>query len=203
MTMPDTFYAGEEWQQSSEPITVVTVLESNIWPVDDNSISGIKDQIENGLHPIIAIGGRGALERPLNLTGVVVSCIEGLTESEDIIQINIADGAIVRQYVANMLSYGKDPEDYELAPIPGQPVYVDDSSALSEGVTISMSPLNEVGYSNPLAGYLFYCQDEYADITVGGQNFDSTFDSVLANEYIEQEYCILLINGARELFNPF
>ena len=196
--MPATFYAGTNWQQSSEPLTIVQVHEADIWPVDDNAI-GAKDEIEDGLHPVVAIGGITADDgRPLNLTGVVVSCLEGLAdEEEDLIQVNIADGAIVRQYVSNIYTH---PSTYEQTPVLGQPVFVDDSAALGAGVTLSMSQFNSTGtLRNPLAGYLWYCQDEYADNTVGGPNAHPTFDVSLANEHVEQEYCVLLINAAREL----
>jgi len=127
----------------------------------------------------------------------VVSCLEGLVEAEDLVQVNIADGAIVRQYVANILTH---PSTYEQTPALGQPVYVDDSAALAAGVTLSMAQFNSTTtLRNPLAGYLWYCQDEYADNTVGGPNVDPTFDTSLANELVEQEYCVLLINAAREL----
>jgi len=202
--MPDTFQDGSDWQQSSEPMTVVQVHEADIWPVHDNSISGTKDEIEDGLHPVIAIGDRADAEgspRPMNLTGVVVSCLEGLVEAEDLVQVNIADGTIVRQYVFNVLTYFQAvPDIWELAPVVGQPVYVDDSAALSAGVTLSMSPLNSADAPNPLAGYLWYCQDEYADNTVGGPNINPTFDTALADDPgVEQEYCVLLVNAAREL----
>ena len=201
MTSPDTFQAGTNWQQSSEPLTILQVHEADIWPVADNSGSGTKDEIATGLHPIVAIGGRTAADgRPLNLTGVVVDCLEGLVEAEDLVQVNIADGTIVRQYVANVLTYsGASANTFEQAPVVGQPVYVDDSDDLSEGVTVSLSPLNDADVRNPLAGYLFYCQDEYADNTVGGPNVDSTFDTALANSLVEQEYCVVLVSAAREL----
>ena len=135
------------------------------------------------------------------MTGVVVTCLEGLVEAEDVVQINTADGAIVRQYVHNVLTYSEAvPASWETAPVVGQPVYVDDSAALGAGVTLSMSPFNSTGtLKNPLAGYLWYCQDEYADSTVGGPNVDPTFDGTLAEESVEQEYCVLLINSARDL----
>jgi len=37
-------------------------------------------------------------------------------------------------------------------------------------VTLSLSPLNGAGSGNPVAGYLFYDQDEYVDSVVGGAN---------------------------------
>ena len=202
MTMPDTFFEGTNWEQGSGPITIVTVHESDCWPVADNSGSGTKDALAAGLHPVIAIGGRTAADgRPLNVTGVVTSFTAGLTVPLGIVRVNIADGMIVRQYVANVLSYAQSvPDSWETAPVPGQPVYVDDSNDLSEGVTLSMSQFNDTGtLRNPLAGYLWYCQDELADAAVGGPNALSTFDGTLLGSFVEQEYCVLLINAAREL----
>ena len=202
MTMPDTFYEGTNWQQSSEPHTIVDVQESDCWPVDDRSGSGTKDQLDDNLHPIIAIGGRTAADgRPLNLTGVVVSInLSTLGTATDRVEVNIADGTIVRQYVANVLTYVEGvAATFEQAPVVGQPVYVDDSDDLSEGVTVSLSPLNDADVRNPLAGYLWYCQDEIADGQVGGGRATATFDTSLANELVEQEYCVLLVNAAREL----
>ena len=202
MTMPATFYEGTNWQQSSEPHTIVDVQESDCWPVDDRSGSGTKDQLDDNLHPVIAIGGRTAADgRPLNLTGVVVSInLSTLGTATDRVEVNIADGTIVRQYVSNILTYsGGSANTFETAPVVGQPVYVDDSDDLSEGVTLSMSPLNDGDVRNPLAGYLWYCQDEIADGQVGGSRATATFDTSIANEETEQEFCVLLVNAAREL----
>ena len=199
--MPATFYGGTNWQQSSEPHTIVDVQESDCWPVDDRSGSGTKDQLDDGLHPVIAIGGQTADDgRPFNLTGVVVSInMSVLGTATDRVEVNIADGAIVRNYVANVLTYSTTPATFETAPVVGQPVFVDDSNDLGEGVTLSMSELNDADVRNPLAGYLWYCQDEIADGQVGGGRATSTFDGTLANELVEQVYCVLLVNSAREL----
>ena len=195
--MTTEFFSGSDWQQSSVPYVTVQVHEADLWPIADNSISGAKDALANGLHPVVAVGGRTAADgRPLNLTGVVVSFLVGLTVPTGLATINIADGFIVRQLVANILAH---PATYEQTPVLGQPVYVDDSAALGAGVTLSMSPLNSAGVLNPLAGYLWYCQDELADAAAGGPNVASTFDVSLANELVQQEYCVLLINAAREL----
>lgn len=201
MTMPAEFQSGSNWQQSSGPYVNVNVHEANIWPIADNSGSGTKDALADGLHPVVAIGGRTAADgRPMNLTGVVVSYTPGLTVATGIARVNIADGMIVRQYVHNVLTYsGAVPNTFETAPIPGQPVYVDDSNDLSEGVTLSMSPLNDAGVANPLAGYLWWCQDEMANAMVGGARTAQTFDGTLADEAVEQEFCVLLVNNGREL----
>jgi len=201
MTEPDTFQNGTNWEQRSGPLVIIDAMESDCWPVADNSGSGTKDALAEGLHPIVALGGRTAADgRPLNFTGVVTSFQAGGTTATGRVRVNIADGMIVRQYVANVLTYsGGAANTFEQAPIPGQPVYVDDSDDLSEGVTVSLSPLNDADVRNPLAGYLWYCQDELADSSAGGARSAATFDTVLANELVEQSYCVLLINAAREL----
>ena len=194
--MPDEFQ-GHPYQQSSGPYVIVDVHEANIWPIADNSVSGAKDALADGLHPVVAIGGRTAADgRPLNLTGVVISFLAGLTVPVGIAKINIADGMIVRQVVNNLLAHAAT---FETAPVPGQPVYVDDSAALGAGVTLSMSPLNDGGLRNPLAGYLWWCQDEMANAIAGGARLAATFDDELADEEVEQEYCVLLVNNGREL----
>lgn len=204
--MSDIFQLAP-WEDTSGPFVTVPVHESDIWPVDDNSGSGTKDSIFNaagdyaGVHPVVAVGGRTAADgRPLNVTGIVVSATPGLTTALGRVVLNVADGFIVRQWVANVLTYANDvPATFEQAPVVGQPVYVDDSNDLGEGVTLSMSPLNDADVANPYAGVLWYCQDEMADSAQGGPNAAATFDTSLANELVEQEFCVLLINGAREL----
>lgn len=204
MTMPNTFYEGTNWEQASSPQVNVDVQESDTWPVDNRSISGTKDTLSDSKHPIIAIGGRTAADgRPLNVTGVVVS-YTGTDDSgtaTDRVVVNIADGYIVPQYVSNILTYDSagDPATFETTPIVGQPVYVDDSAALSAGVTVSLSPLNSAGLRNPQAGVLWYCQDEIADGLAAGARATATFDTSLPNAETEQIYCILLLNISREL----
>lgn len=199
MTMPTDFMAATDWEQASGPLTIVSVQENDCWPVDTRSIGGAKDTLAAGKHPVIAIGGMTAADgRPLNVTGVVVS-FEGTNDSgiaTDRVNVNIADGYIVRQYVANILTH---PNTYEQAPVVGQPVYVDDSAALSAGVTLSMAAANSAAVKNPQAGILWYCQNEIADGLAGGSRAASTFDGSLLNSLVEQEYCVLLFNGSREL----
>jgi len=200
--MPTEFQSGSDWQQSSGPIVNVDVHEADCWPVDDNAAVLTKDALADGLHPVIAIGGRAAADgRPLNVTGVVMKYEAGLTTATGIAVVNIADGMIVRQYVSNILTYsGTNPNSYETTPVVGQPVYVDDSQALSAGVTLSMSPLNgHGGLHNPMAGVLWYCQDEMANAEMGGARSTPTFDTALPDAKTEQEYCILLINNTRDL----
>jgi len=195
--MPATFFSGTNWQQSSEPVTIVDCMEGDTWPVDTRSIAGNKDQLDDGLHPVVAIGGMTAADgRPLNLTGIVVSVnMSVLGTATDRVEVDIATGKIVRQWVCNILTYnGGNPATYETAPIVGQPVYVDDSDDLLAGTTLSMSPLNSAGLKNPQAGVLWYCQDEIADGQVGGARTASTFLGTLANSNTEAEYCVLLVS---------
>ena len=91
------------------------------------------------------------------------------------------------------------PATFDTAVIVGQPVYVDDSAALSDGVTCSLSPLNSAGVKNPQAGVLWYCQDEIADGLAGGARATATFDTSLPNAETEQVYCVLLLNVSRDL----
>ena len=84
------------------------------------------------------------------------------------------------------------PATFETAPVIGQPVYVDDTAALSAGVTLSLSPLSGAGLANPLAGHLFYCQDEYRDGDIGGANAAVTWPLTWANEETETEVCVML-----------
>ena len=203
MTEPDNFYGYSliDWQQSSEPHTFVDVQEGDCWPVDDRSESGAKDQLDDGLHPFVAVGELAAPSRPLNLVGVVTTVnMSVLGTATDRVVINIAHGSIYRQYVSNILTYADSaPATFEQTPQVGQPVYIDDSADLSAGVTLSMSPLNYADTENPLAGVLWYCQDEIADGQVGGSRSTATFDTALANEAVEQIYCVMLVAGFREL----
>jgi len=194
---PATFTSGSDWQQSSGPEVDRKVHEVDLWPIADNSNSGIKDALEDGLHPVVAIGGRTVADgRPENLTGVVKTYNADVTMAV----VNIADGAIVRAYVANILTYtaGGHALTFEQAPVIGQPVYIDDSDDLGEGVTLSLSPLNQdnPGLPNPLAGWLFYCQDEYADFGVGGPNVLTGWPPTWVNEFHEYLVCVLLTNDS-------
>ena len=204
MASVNYFYQGTDYEQASAPLVNVDVQETSVWPVDDRSVSGTKDTLADDKHPIVAVGGRTAADgRPLNVTGVVIS-YTGTDDSgtaTDRVVINIADGYIVRQYVSNILTYSSDgdPATFETAPVVGQPVYVDDSAALSDGVTVSLSPLNSAGVRNPQAGVLWYCQDEIADGLAGGSRSSATFDSSLPSAETEQVFCVLLLNVSRDL----
>jgi len=111
----------------------------------------------------------------------------------------------VKNYVSNIAGYdgvGGAANAWEAAPIIGQPVYVDDSTHLGAGCTLSMSPLSNgdpAQLRNPVAGVLWYCQDEYVDLGQGGPG-ESTGFPLSWTEDATAEYlvCVLLINGWRE-----
>jgi len=195
--MPATFISGPSWQGSSGPYVPVRVPLASLWPQGTNSGSGTKDTPTNGEHPVFAIGGRTAADgRPLNVTGVMLS----YNDDDDIAEMNIADGVIVRQYITNILTYAAGTAaTFETAPVAGQPVYVDDSDDLAEGCTLSLSPLNDADVKNPQAGVLWWDQDEYKNIGKGGPNATDQFDGTLADAKTEQLYSVLLFNGSREL----
>jgi len=204
MTTYAEFY-GLGYETSSAPLTIVDVHESDIWPIADNA-EAAKDAIGLGLHPVVAIGGRTALDgRPLNVTGVVISFTAGLTVPFGRVAVNIANGYIVKNYVSNIDGYvaGGAANSWEQAPVIGQPVYVDDSTDLGAGCTLSMSPTNDANpaVANPMAGVLWYDQDEYVDVAQGGSVLaaDVVWPLTWAASTYEYLVCVLLINGARDL----
>jgi len=187
------FYGGVDWQQSSGPQCNRKFEEDVIWPIADNSGSGAKDALADGLHPVVAIGGRTVADgRPNNITGVVVT----YDATSDIAVVNIASCQIVRAYVSNIIGYnGGAANAWEAAPVIGQPVYVDDSDDLGQGCTLSMSASNDAAVANPLAGYLMYCQDEYVDYPIGGSNsteWGPTWSGIASEEHL---MCVLLTNA--------
>lgn len=198
-------FHGHGYETSSGPLVIVDVHEDDIWPVGDNVNSGAdKDAIGDGLHPVVAVGRTRTADdgRPMNITGVVISFIAGLTTRSGRVSLNIADGYIVSNYVDNTLTYSNNvPNTFESAPIIGQPVFVDDSGDLGLGCTLSLSPLNEDGVANPMAGVLWYDQDQYVDAGQGGPILDANIVWPLSWSESQAEYavCILLANGWREL----
>ena len=186
------FYGETDWQQSSGPMCNRKFEEDVIWPIDDNAV-GAKDILADGLHPVIAIGGRTAADgRPNNITGVVVS----YNATSDIAVVNIASCQIVRAYVSNIEGYNQGAANaWEDAPVIGQPVYVDDSDDLGAGCTLSMAATGDATVANPLAGYLMYCQDEYVDYPIGGPEDDEwgpTWSDIASEEHL---VCVLLTDA--------
>ena len=49
------------------------------------------------------------------------------------------------------------------------------------------------GSSNPMAGYVFRCQDQYDDSGVGGVDGD-VFPMTLSNTAVETAVCVILVN---------
>jgi hypothetical protein len=189
--MSATFKSGPDWECSSGPIVTRDFdASADLWPIGAGSElpSGDKDELEDGLHPVVAIGLKA--QRPINLTGVVIS----YNSANDRAQVNLGEKVCVKNYVSNVTSWtGTVPASYDTTVDIGRPVYVDDSNHLPAGVTLSMSPTNYNGDGNPLAGYIFYCQDDYDDSGVGGAGANVTYPRTQAND-TTSEYCILLTN---------
>jgi hypothetical protein len=186
----DEFKQGTNWQQSSSPHVNITVTKDDLWPHGDGADTGggDKDELVDGRHPILAIGDPA--DRPIGQSGVVVSVN---AETEQVV-VNIAKGYRVRAFVANVLTYDQGaPDTFEIAPNIGQPVYIDDSAALSEGVVLSLSPENDQGDDNVLAGFLHYMQDEYVDAPVGGPHAVAAWPKTWGNELEEHEVCVILV----------
>jgi hypothetical protein len=189
--MPDEFYNDSDWQGSSGPIIARTVDASeDLWPIGAGSEinGGDKDALADGLHPVLAIGLKA--QRPRNLTGVVMT----YRSDNDRAVMNLADKVIVRQYVSNILTYsGGNGGTFDQSIAIGEPVFVDDSGPLPAGVTLSRAQLNASGHANPMAGYIWRCQDQYDDSGVSGVDGD-VFPMVLANTAVETSFCVMLVN---------
>lgn len=192
--MPDGFYSGTDWEQSSGPYINRYVEEADLWPegAGGEIDGGNKDELapasttQPELHPVLAIGPRA--NRPKNMTGVVVK-----SEDANKVLVNVAPGFIVRQYVSNILTYsGGAANTWSGSIDAGTPVYVDDSGPLSSGVTLSLSMTNESGSLNPLAGWIFYCQDEYDDSGFGGLNAAGLPHTQSSTATVEVLACVLL-----------
>ena len=191
--MTTEFFQGTTWQQSSnpEPLNFAFDASADLWPHGAGSEigGGDKDVLADGLHPVLAIGPKAL--RPINLTGVVTS-YESLNDRA---QVDLAEKKVVRNYVANVLTYANDvPATFDTSMAIGEPVYVDDSDSLAAGVTLSRSPLNSSDQANPLAGYLFYCQRDYDDTGVAGADAYVSYPRTVANSLVEQTYCVMLVN---------
>lgn len=194
-----TFISGPGWQQSSEPYVARKVhLENDandtyyLWPVADTNW----DTLEDGEHPVLAVGRKA--NRPANITGVVVT----YDAATDIATLNVADKAIVRAYVANIYSYTfwGAIDSWQDTIYPGDPVYVDDSFfvyTLDNGCTLSFSARSndKVASLNPLAGYVWWCQDEFNDSEIGGSHDAQDIDQPAAPHTTEMmTLCIQLVN---------
>ncbi len=170
--MPDEFYNGTDWEQSSGPLCPRYFEVADLWPVG----TGLMGEVDGGdkddlalasatqaeLHPVLAIGAKAY--RPKNQTGIVVKY-----ESASKVLMNVAHCFIARQYVSNITAYTTGAGSAWNASIDaGTPVYVDDSGPLSSGCTLSLAQTNESGSKNPLAGWVTYCQDDYVDSDFGG-----------------------------------
>jgi hypothetical protein len=193
--MPNGFYSGTDWQQSSGPYCNRYFEEADLWPEGASSEidGGNKDELapasssQSELHPVLAIGAKA--NRPRNLTGVVIK-----SEDANKVLVNIAHCMVVRQYVANVRQYsGGDPYAFDTSLEAGDPVYVDDSGPLASGVTLSRAMTNESSQANPLAGYIFYCQDDYVDTGFGGLHSSAGLPHSASSTELEYVLtCVLL-----------
>jgi hypothetical protein len=199
--MADEFYKGPDWEGSSGPILSRMVAAADLWPhglASEADGTGDKDILEDGLHPVLALGDRA--NRPNNLIGVVMKYTNAY-----LVTLNMADKFIVKNYVANIDSYPKGSPNYVTHYDVLQPVYIDDSETLSAGVTLSLSPMNIDGAANPLAGYIFYCQDEYRDGDIGGPHLSVSFpkDASDPDGLSEDVLCIMLVNDSGQAWAPW
>jgi len=172
--MTTQFLSGPSYEVSSGPLVVRRAHIDDVWP--EGTGAG-KDDLAPGDHMFFAIGPKA--ERPKNVVGMVLS-YDTLT---DLIELNVAPGAIYKAYVANILTYDQGAAATWAATIDKHvPVWVDDSAALPAGTTLSRSPLNSAGAGNPVAGFTWPDQDEWDDSGVGGGNSDPYPKSFTGND---------------------
>lgn len=181
--MPDEFYRGSDWEETSGPYNNLMYADDDLWPEGLNSESdgaGDKDILSDGDHQCFAIGAKA--NRPHNAVGVTIS----YNAAASLAVMNCAMNFMFKAYVANVLTYdGGNPATFDTSLAVGDPVYVDDSPALSAGCTLSRSPLNAAGNGNPMAGFIDYPQDAYADFGVGGPNETADMPIAVANSFVE------------------
>jgi len=186
MANTSEFYFGTDWESSSGPILSRQWAVGDLWPVGLASKSGganPMDILADGLHPFVAIGPKAL--RPINMVGVVMT----YHAASGLAQVNIAPGFAAKAYVANITAH---PATYDQSLAIGEPVYIDDAEILATGVTLSRSPINDIGGNNPQAGYLWYDQDDYLDFGVGGPNLTSDWPKVCANSLVYTLVTVLL-----------
>lgn len=189
--MPTEFYSGSDWETHVGPYTTRNVQSDDLWPHAGQGPAG-KDALADGLHPILAIGNDAVAEGRLatSPTGVMVTYNSTLSRAVMAVQ----NGMVVRQYVDNILSYSAgDANAFETSLQIGMPVYVDDSNDLAAGVTLSLSPSNDAGLANPLAGWIWYDQTEDESALIGGANSD-VWPKTVANEKTSV-LCNILMRG--------
>ena len=188
--MTDQFYHANDWESSSGPIISRQFAEADIWPVGLNSESdgtGDKEVLADGDHPCVAIGPK-ASRAATTPVGVILSW-----ENVNLLNLNVASGFCFKAYVANVLTYSQgSPATFDQSLAIGEPVYVDDSDSLAAGITLSRSPANDDAGANPLAGWLFYDQDDYLDAGVGGANTVADWPKVVANSLVYTLVTVML-----------
>jgi len=189
--MSTVFYGETDWQSSSGPLIIRQFDEADLWPEGAASeiAGGNKDELEDGLHPFLAIGPKAL--RPVNQVGVVVT-----VTNDHLVHMNVAPGFCAKAYVANVLTYDAQgaAATFDQSLAIGEPVYVDDTDALDEGVTLSRSPLNGAnpGTGNPRAGYIYYDQDDFLDSGVGGPNAAADWPKTIANSIVYTLLTVML-----------
>jgi len=162
MTAPLVFLTGSDWEGSSGPIITRQADTDDLWPE-----SALLDE---GDHPVLAIGT--TTSRPNNVVGFVVS----YEPNTDLAEVNIAPGFIGKAYVCNITGYSGGVANAWSANLAAfVPVYIDDSTEMGAGCTLSLSPTNSAGAENPLAGYVWPDQTEVDQSGIGGRTASRTF----------------------------
>ena len=105
---------------------------------------------------------------PFQATGLVAGSTfcgtvinPGVVTTDEMIISNVADGAIFRHNVRNVLTWVGGPAEATWGPINlGNPVFYDAQEDTANGIKLSTSPLNSAGAANTLFGHVVLMQDE-------------------------------------------
>ncbi len=179
------YQSGPTAIQSSDSLLKRQVLLADVWPQ-----AAPHAVLLNGDHPVLAVGPTAiANGRPNQPVGVVIQheTVSG------IVVMDFSPGLIVLADVANVLTYAAGiPDTFDTSLNFGRAVFVDDSDDMTAGTTLTLSPLNDAGLLNPLAGYIWRSQTELPDVGIGGDNVDP-FPITVANSLVETNVAVMLV----------
>ena len=160
--MPALFYTGTDYECSSGPYVNRKAVTADLWPE-----GGGQATLLEGDHPFLAFGR--VADRPNNVVGVVIT----YNTATDQAVLNVAPGFIAKSEVCNISGYSGAVANAWAAALDNyEPVWIDDSTEVGPGATLSRSAANSAGALNPMAGMVWPDQDEFDDSGVGGVDGD-------------------------------
>ena len=159
-------YQGSDWESELVVDTKTRqVLFASMYPngVGGGSGGGNKAVLVEGDHAFQALGDN-ADRLPTTAVGVTQSVVTAG------VRASVVLSGAYKANIANVLTYAANiPDTYSNSVNEWTPVYIDDSDSLAnDTTTLSLSPLNEDGDDNPLAGWIRRDQSDFDDTFAGG-----------------------------------